>query len=219
VTEDFDELTEQLQDLRHRHGDLELGLEDLDPDPLKQFARWMSEAFEAEPGLPNAMTLATADAAGRPSARMVLLKGVDGEGFTFFTNYESRKGRDLSENPHAALVFYWPDLERQVCVRGEVVRLSRAESEEYFHTRPYTSRLGAWVSQQSRVVESRAFLEQRMREFEERFGEDVPLPEHWGGFRLIPVAIEFWKSRANRLHDRFLYERTESAWRITRLAP
>lgn len=219
MSEDFDGLTEQLQDLRHRHADLELRLEDLDPDPLKQFARWMSEAVETESGLPNAMALATADAAGRPSARMVLLKGVDGEGFTFFTNYESRKGRELAQNPHAALVFYWPALERQVCVRGPVIRVPRAESERYFHTRPYTSRLGAWVSEQSRVVESRGLLEQRMRDFEDRFGEEVPLPEHWGGFRLVPVAVEFWRSRANRLHDRFLYERTESGWSIDRLAP
>ena len=219
MTEPFDELTERLERLRRPHDDRGLNREDLDPDPLKQFALWLEEALEAHPGLPNAMTLATADASGRPSARTVLLKGVDEDGFVFFSNYHSRKGRDLAENPKAALVFHWPVIERQVCVRGAVERLSREESEEYFNTRPYRSRLGAWASPQSRAIDDRAYLEDRVREVEKRFGDEVPLPENWGGYRLTPNAVEFWWSRPDRLHDRFQYEREGDTWSIIRLAP
>lgn len=192
---------------------------DLDPDPLKQFAVWLGQAIDRHPGWPNAVTLATADADAVPSARTVLLKGVDEQGFTFFTNYTSRKGRELGANPRAALVFYWPLLGRQVCVRGFVERVPREESEAYFLSRPFGSRIGAWASQQSQPVDSRDALEAEARRFEEEFGEDVPLPEHWGGFRLFPEVFEFWKSRSNRLHDRFAYERVNETWEIVRLAP
>ena len=196
-----------------------LDVRDLDPDPLIQFAVWLNDAVDAHPGWPNAVTLATADEAKAPSARTVLLKSVDQEGFTFFTNYTSRKGRELEANPRAALVFYWPLLGRQVSVRGPVTKVSREESEIYFRSRPYGSRIGAWASRQSQVVNDRAELEARARECEERFGDDVPLPDHWGGFRLAPEAFEFWKSRRNRLHDRFGYTRSGEGWDIARLAP
>lgn len=201
------------------HEDRGLELEDLDPDPLRQFALWLSEALEAHPGWPNSMTLATAGPDGVPSARTVLLKAVDGTGFTFFTNHGSRKGRELEANPRAALVFYWASMARQVCVRGTVERVGRAESEVYFKTRPYGSRIGAWASEQSRPLGGRAELEERARAFAQRFGQDVPLPEHWGGYRLVPQTIEFWKGRTDRLHDRFQYERVTDGWSITRLAP
>jgi pyridoxamine 5'-phosphate oxidase len=167
------------------------------------------------------MVLATADYQGRPSARTVLLKGIDARGFTFFTNYDSRKGRELAENPRAALVFFWPGLERQVLVSGEVTRLTAEESERYFRSRPLGSRIAAWASNQSAPVPDRATLEERWRETAARFpGDDVPLPPNWGGFLLAPSRIEFWQGRANRLHDRFSYTREAGGeWRIERLAP
>lgn len=192
---------------------------DLDADPFAQFATWLSEALEAHPGWPNAMTLATASADGEPSARTVLLKGVDHLGFTFFTNYDSRKGRDLAANPRAALVFYWASMARQVTVRGDVTKVPREESAAYFASRPYGSRVGAWASRQSTPLRSRDELLAKASEIKERYGEDVPLPDHWGGFRLSPVAFEFWKGRTDRLHDRFLYVPGEGGWSLTRLAP
>lgn len=216
---DFDSLTEKIERLRGEHDDVPLRRAELADDPLQQFAAWLADALEAHPGWPNSMTLATADASGHPSARTVLLKGVDEGGFTFFTNYGSRKAADLDVNPHAALVFYWPALERQVRVTGPVVKLSRSESKEYFDTRPRASRLGAWASHQSSEIASRKELEERVAGFDRRFGEDVPLPEHWGGYRLTPVEIEFWKARADRLHDRFVYRRAGDVWQIARLSP
>lgn len=169
----------------------------------------------------NSMTLATADAQGRPSARTVLLKGLDPRGFVFFTNYDSRKGNELDANPHAALVFYWADMERQVCVAGEVTRVSREESEAYFKSRPRGSRIAAWASTQSEVITDRPALEEKWRTIEKQYpGEEVPLPLFWGGYVLNPTRIEFWQGRPNRMHDRFRYTRgTEGAWRIERLAP
>ena len=168
----------------------------------------------------NAMTLATVDPQGRPSTRTVLLKAVDERGFIFYTNYESRKGRELAENPHAALTFFWPEWERQVCVAGTVAKLSVAESDEYFKSRPRGSRLGAWVSHQSEPVPDRAFLESKWRELEQKFPGDVPLPPNWGGYVLKPERIEFWQGRPSRLHDRFSYSRQPNgAWTIERLAP
>lgn len=208
-----------LSDERSAAPDSGLDLQDLDPDPFRQFATWLVEALEAHPGWPNSMTLATADGDGTPSARTVLLKAVDPSGFTFFTNHESRKGRDLSANPRAALVFYWASLARQVCVRGDVAMVSREESDEYFRSRPYGSRIGAWASEQSRPLASREQLLERARELEQRFKVDVPLPDNWGGYRLVPDTFEFWKGRTNRLHDRFSYRRAETGWAITRLAP
>jgi len=168
----------------------------------------------------NAMTLATVDPQGRPSTRMVLLKAVDARGFVFYTNYDSRKGRELADNPQAALTFFWPDLERQVCVGGVVTKLPAAESEHYFKSRPRGSRLGAWVSNQSQPVPDRAFLEAKWRELEQKFPGDIPLPPNWGGYVLQPDRVEFWQGRPSRLHDRFSYTRGPAgAWKIERLSP
>jgi pyridoxamine 5'-phosphate oxidase len=194
---------------------------DLLPNPLAQFRRWYEEAVAAGLDLPEAMTLATADADGRPSARTVLLKGVDERGFLFFSNYESRKGAELAANPRAALVFHWAqDPRRQVIAAGTVERLDAPESEEYFRTRPLGSRLGAWASRQSEPIADRATLERAYAEAEERHGDDPPLPPWWGGFVLVPDRLEFWQNRPNRLHDRFRYLRDEQdGWRLERLAP
>jgi pyridoxamine 5'-phosphate oxidase len=168
----------------------------------------------------NAMTLATADKEGRPSARIVLLKGVDDRGFLFYTNYQSRKGRELAENANAALVFYWDEQERQVCVTGTVTRLPESESDAYFASRPRGSRIGAWASDQSRNVTGRPALENKWAETEKEFhGRDIPRPPHWGGYVLQPARIEFWQGRPNRMHDRFCYERKGVGWEITRLCP
>jgi len=192
----------------------------VDPDPLIEFARWFEEALKAEARDPNAMTLATANAAGVPSARIVLLKGFDGRGFVFFTDYRSRKGAELAENPRAALVFYWPELERQVRITGGTAPVERQESETYFRSRPRASRLGAWISHQSQVIAGRQELDDRVPEMERRYpGDDVPLPAYWGGFRLRPESIEFWQGRASRLHDRIRYVRKGDSWRIERLSP
>jgi pyridoxamine 5'-phosphate oxidase len=219
MTEWYEKVSERTASFRKPHADVPLEESDLEADPFLLFARWLEEALDAHPGWPNAMTLATADAQGRPSARTVLLKGVDERGFTFFTNYESRKANDLAENPHAALVFYWPALERQVRAEGVVKKLKRSESDEYFGTRPLGSRLAAWASQQSRVVADREVLEEGLIEASEMFGEEVPLPNFWGGYRLAPDMFEFWKSRKNRLHDRFRYRPVGDNWLIERLAP
>lgn len=200
---------------------IELRKKDLDPNPFKQFAKWFEDAEAAHPKLPNSMTLATADREGKPSARMVLLKGFDEDGFVFFTNYESRKGRELEENPNAALVFYWAALDRQVRVEGLVGKTSREESEAYFQTRPAQSRLSAWASKQSSDVDSREVLEDEMKRLTSEYqDEEIPLPPYWGGFRLVPTVIEFWQNRANRLHDRFRYTRqSDGPWLIERLSP
>ncbi len=194
---------------------------DLLPDPLAQFARWLEDARQGGVELPEAMTLATADAAGRPSARTVLLKSVDADGFRFFTNTESRKARELAENPEAALVFHWPlDPRRQVTVSGTVEPLPRDESEAYFRTRPLGSRLGAWASRQSEVVPDRDALERAFAEAQAAYGDDPPLPPWWGGYLLRPRRLEFWQNRPNRLHDRFRYTLgSGSSWRLERLAP
>jgi len=190
-------------------------------DPITQFQHWFDDAVKAGIAMPEAMTLATSTTEGKPSARLVLLKQVNDEGFVFFTNYTSVKARDLDENPFAALVFYWPLLERQVRVEGTVTRTSSAESDEYFQTRPRDSQIGAIASPQSQRIESREALEQRFRELTERYRErPVKRPDHWGGYRLEPARIEFWKARPGRLHDRILYERqADGTWTIARLAP
>lgn len=191
----------------------------LSPDPLVQFELWMGAAVEAGLREPNAMTLATVGEDGRPSARIVLLRGFDSRGFCFYTNYESAKGRELAANPRADLNFYWPELERQVRVAGVVERVSREQSAEYFATRPRGHRLSAWASRQSEVVASREALERALAEAEARFPGEVPLPDHWGGYRLRPDRIEFWQGRPDRLHDRIRYRLDGEEWRRERLAP
>jgi pyridoxamine 5'-phosphate oxidase len=199
-----------------------LSRRDLASDPITQFRRWLADAEDAGIPLANAMAVATADARGRPSVRHVLLRGVDERGFVFFTNYDSRKGRELAENPYAGLVFLWKALDRQVNVTGTVERTSRAESEAYFRSRSVEARVGAWASQQSRVIESRRELDARVAEVEAHHpGGDIPLPPFWGGFRVDPDTVEFWQGRVHRLHDRFRYARADEggAWRVERLSP
>jgi pyridoxamine 5'-phosphate oxidase len=233
-----------IADLRREYNLSGLRRRDLAPEPLAQFRFWFDQAAGARAGgrvfkffvglykafamlmgAPppdvNAMTLATADKEGRPSARTVLLKGIDERGFVFFTNYDSRKGLQLAENPHAALVFYWPELERQICISGSVRQVSAADSDAYFASRPRGSQIGAWASQQSRPVKDRVALDQQMKAAEARFaGQAVTRPPHWGGYVLEPNRIEFWQGRPNRLHDRFLYSKgPEGQWKVERLSP
>ena len=189
-------------------------------DGIAQFDAWFTEAVKASLPMVNAMTLATADAAGKPAARIVLLKGVDSRGFVFYTNYESRKAQELSANPRAALLFYWIELEREVRIEGAIEKTTAAESDDYFASRPLGSRIAAIASPQSAVIGARAMLEERYAEAEKRYGATPPRPPGWGGYRLVPDAIEFWQGRANRLHDRLLYRRgANGEWEIVRLAP
>ncbi len=233
-----------IADLRREYQLTGLRRADLAADPLVQFRNWFDQAAAARAGgrlrkffirlyksvlqitgvAPmevNAMTLTTVDAQGKPSARIVLLKGVDERGFVFFSNYESRKGRELAGNPHAALVFYWADQERQVCVAGTVKKISREESEIYFKSRPRGSQLAAWTSHQSEVVAGRAVIEARWRELDAQHqGKEIPMPPYWGGYVLSPERLEFWQGRPSRLHDRFCYARQSAdAWRLERLSP
>jgi pyridoxamine 5'-phosphate oxidase len=203
------------------HTDEPLTERDLAPDPLEQLARWLDDARASGVLLPEAMALATADAHGRPSVRHVLLRGLDARGLVFFTNYGSRKGEELGVNAHAAVVFLWRELDRQASVRGPVERTGAEESRTYFATRPREARIGAWASMQSRPVASREELDARFAELDRRYpGDAVPLPPHWGGFRLRPTAFEFWKGRRHRLHDRFAYSiDAVGAWTIERLYP
>ncbi len=209
-----------IQDLRKSYTVGELHRANLDADPIAQFEAWLQAALDAGVPEPTAMTLATVGEDGQPSARVVLLKGVDAQGFRFYSSYESRKGGELEHNPKVALVFYWHALERQVRIEGEAHKLSREASEVYFKSRPHGSQLGAWASQQSRVLESRAPLEARLKELEETYQEgEVPLPDFWGGYLVVPRVLEFWQGRPNRLHDRFRYTRRDDAWDIVRLSP
>src|SRR5688572_4689370 len=209
-----------LADIRKDYSLAGLNEQDLARDPYRQFEKWFQEVEAAKIGEPNAMTLCTSTRDGRPSGRTVLLKGIDGRGFVFFSNYESRKGRELHENPRAALVFPWFALERQVIVEGTVAKVPREESEAYFHTRPRASQLAAWVSQQSTIISGRSVLEDSMKMLEQKYaGREVPLPPHWGGWRMAPETVEFWQGRRSRLHDRLRYRREKDAWLIERLAP
>jgi pyridoxamine 5'-phosphate oxidase len=209
-----------IEEIRRGYVRAELRKRDLDPDPIAQFGLWLSEAVVADLLEPTAMTLATADSSGRVSARMVLLKGFGPDGFVFYSNYASRKAADLAVNPQAALVFYWDLLERQVRVEGSVEKLPREASETYFRSRPRGSQLGAWASPQSEPLPDREELLRRAAAAEARFSRrEVPLPDHWGGYRLRPRAVELWQGRPDRLHDRFRYDRDGEGWRLERLAP
>ena len=210
-----------LADLRKDYSLAGLTEKELARDPFRQFEKWFQEAEAAKIPEPNAMMLATATREGRPSLRTVLLKGLDGRGFVFYSNYESRKGRELEGNPRASLLFPWYALERQVIVEGSVTKVAREESEAYFHSRPRLSQLAAWVSQQSSVISGRSVLEESMRTLEKKYaGQEVPLPPHWGGWRLGPETVEFWQGRRSRLHDRLRFRRDkENAWVVERIAP
>lgn len=194
---------------------------DVDVNPVKQFETWWQHALESEVNEPNAMTLATSTAAGRPSARIVLLKGIQENGFVFFTNYESRKGKEIEENPYVSLLFFWRELERQVRIEGRIKRISPEESDDYFYQRPIESRIGAWSSPQSQVIESRDLLQQNVEKYKAQFDtQHIPRPNFWGGYIVEPDHIEFWQGRPGRLHDRILYVLTENnLWNIKRLAP
>jgi pyridoxamine 5'-phosphate oxidase len=210
-----------LAELRKEYALAGLSEKDLARDPFRQFEKWFQEVEAAKVPEPNAAVLATAARDGRPSARMVLLKGVDGRGFVFYTNYDSRKGRELEANPRAAFVFPWIALERQVIVEGAVTRVAREESEAYFHSRPRASQLAAWASPQSSILAGRDALDDAMKATERKYaGREAPLPQNWGGFRIVPETVEFWQGRRSRLHDRLRYRREASgAWVIERLAP
>lgn len=208
-------------ELRQDYTLLGLSETDVDPNPIVQFKTWFHQALAAQLLEPNAMTLATATPDGKPSARIVLLKDFDERGFVFYTNYTSQKGQELIANPQASLVFWWGALERQIRISGRMEKVSDAESDEYFYSRPLNSRLGAWASEQSQVIPSREVLEQRFEELKHKYeNQEIPRPPHWGGFRVIPCEIEFWQGRPSRLHDRLNYQRQEDgSWKMERLSP
>lgn len=209
-----------IADIRKDYALRRLDESDVDADPFKQFHAWLREAIEAQVPEPTAMTLATAGASGRPAARIMLLKALDDRGFVFYTNYASRKGAELEARPAAALTFFWKELERQVRIEGAIEKVSAAESDEYFASRPLGSRIGAWASTQSATIESRQWLEARVKAAEAQHGDSPPRPPHWGGYRVIPDWLEFWQGRQSRLHDRIAYTRgAGGGWQVTRLSP
>jgi len=213
-------MTTSNDSLNKQFGILELKESDLNPDPIAQFSIWYEEALKAEFIHPNAFTLATSTPDGKPSARQLLLKDFDNDGFVFYSNSKSKKGHDLSDNPFAALCFWWDKLERQVRVEGQIKMVSEDEADQYFSTRPLGSQLGAWASDQSAVIADRKFLEDRVQNFEDKYKDKkVPRPSHWNGYRLVPESIEFWQGRDNRLHDRLRYRLEDGKWLIERLAP
>ena len=209
----------EIKSLRREYTKSSLTVKNVNKNPFKQFEKWFDEVLKSGFLEPNAMTVATASKDGKPSARILLLKGFDESGFMFYTNYKSRKGRDLEENPYASLLFFWDKLERQVRIEGKVQKLTNEESEAYFYTRPYKSRVGAWASPQSRVIEDRNVIVKDFLKYMLKFKTHVPLPPVWGGYRLIPDLFEYWQGRPNRLHDRIRYKKIKSEWNIERLAP
>lgn len=213
-------MKQSIADIRKDYRQHSLDEADIAADPFAQFERWWNEALASEIDEVNAMTLATASKEGIPSARIVLLKGYDERGFVFFSNYESTKGKELQQNPHAALVFFWKELERQVRIEGRVEKVSEAESDEYFHSRPEGSRIGAWSSPQSAIIANRKIIETNVTQYTKRFeNQDIPRPAHWGGYRVMPASFEFWQGRSSRLHDRFRYTPVNGNWKAERLAP
>lgn len=208
-----------LKNMRSSYEQDQLLESNIDKNPFIQFTNWFEQVIKAKIIDPNAMTLATASKKGIPSVRVILLKGYDKTGFTFYTNYGSRKGKELTENPNASLLFWWKEFERQIRIEGKVKKLSREESKDYFNLRPLKSRYGALASNQSEVVESREVLEKKFAELEKKFGDDPPIPENWGGYKLVPDRFEFWQGRSDRLHDRICYEKVEYDWKIFRLQP
>ncbi len=198
----------------------ELDEKTVNSNPYEQFSIWMEEAIKANIIDPSAMILSTSGKDGQPSSRVVLLKEIENNGFVFYTNYESKKGRDLSENPYASLLFFWKEFERQIRIQGKVEKVSESQSEEYFHSRPYESQLAAWTSDQSNIIPNRGYLEKRFVDIKMKYeGKKIPLPPFWGGFKLMPYEFEFWQGRENRLHDRICYQQEKNNWKIVRLAP
>lgn len=212
---------ETIQNLRQEYLSATLSEKSVADDPVSQFAKWFAEALDADLYEPNVMTLATASPDGKPSARVLLLKGFDNNGFTFYTNYLSRKGKEIARNPSAAMVFYWAELERQVRIEGHLEKVSKEESERYFHSRPKASQLGAIASQQSQIIPNRGVLENTLHDLEDQYRDkEVPKPSHWGGYILKPQIVEFWQGGAARLHDRIMYKKIDkNSWKIVRLAP
>lgn len=209
----------EIQNLRRQYSKSTLSVSSVSKDPFKQFEKWFRDVLNSGFLEPNAMTLATASRTGKPSARVVLLKGIHDSGFVFYTNYKSKKGKDIEENPFGCLLFYWDKLERQIRIEGKIEKVSQKESEEYFNTRPYKSRVGAWASKQSSVIESRSVIIKEFLKYMMKFKTHVPLPDIWGGYRLLPDTFEFWQGRPNRLHDRVRYAKSKTGWKIERLAP
>ncbi|MBN8697366.1 MAG: pyridoxamine 5'-phosphate oxidase [Bacteroidetes bacterium] len=216
----MEDLRLYINTLRHDFSKQTLDESQVDKSPFLQFEKWFKEAVDAHVNEPNAMTVATASKSGKPAARILLLRNFNENGFVFYTNYTSRKGEEIDENPNCALLFFWPELERQVRIEGKLIKQSSAESDLYFNTRPRTSKLGAWTSPQSKVVKNREELDELYEQMSQRFpSEDVPRPPHWGGYVLQPDSIEFWQGRPSRMHDRILYTLVNGNWKIERLAP
>jgi pyridoxamine 5'-phosphate oxidase len=212
-------MTRSIADIRKEYKLQTLSENDIAANPISQFTKWWDEAAESNIDEINAMTLATATKEGKPSARIVLLKDYSQKGFTFFTNYQSNKGKEIAENPFCSLVFFWKELERQICIEGSIAKLSEADSDEYFNSRPTGSKIGAWSSPQSQPIESRKILDDNIEKYQQQFLTNIPRPAHWGGYCVSPVRIEFWQGRPNRLHDRIVYELENNRWKITRVAP
>lgn len=213
-------MSKDIESLRKNYIQHDLSENNVEKDPLKQFDRWFQEAIQAQVIMPNAMALSTSTREGAPSLRMVLMKNFDKNGFSFYTNYESRKGKELKQNPRAALLFYWAELERQIRIEGNLVKVSCEESIEYFHTRPREHQLSAWASHQSEPLRNRQELDDRFERCTNQFAkQEIPLPEYWGGYRLTPIRFEFWQGRPKRLHDRIQYTLENAHWKILRLAP